>query len=43
MVHFLERNHTDRFVTFMDKFMPIWRNYKQELNQFILKNEEWQY
>jgi predicted metal-dependent hydrolase len=43
MVHFLERNHTDHFVAYMDKFMPIWRNYKQELNQLILKHEEWEY
>jgi predicted metal-dependent hydrolase len=43
LVHFLERNHTDRFVAYMDKFMPSWRNYKQELNQLILKHEEWTY
>lgn len=41
MVHFLERNHTDRFVAYMDKFMPVWQNFKQELNRFILKHEEW--
>jgi predicted metal-dependent hydrolase len=43
MVHFLERNHTDRFVAYMDKFMPSWVNYKQELNKLILKHEEWKY
>jgi predicted metal-dependent hydrolase len=43
MVHFLERNHTERFVAYMDKFMPVWRNYKQELNRFILKHEDWDY
>jgi predicted metal-dependent hydrolase len=43
MVHFLERNHTDRFVAYMDKFMPAWRSYKQELNKLILKHEEWEY
>ncbi len=43
MVHFLERNHTERFVAYMDKFMPSWRNYKQELNRFILKHEQWEY
>jgi predicted metal-dependent hydrolase len=43
MVHFLERNHTDKFVAYMDKFMPVWRNYKQELNRFILKHEDWTY
>jgi len=43
MVHFLERNHTERFVAYMDKYMPVWRNYKQELNRFILKHEDWTY
>jgi len=43
MVHFLERNHTERFVAYMDKFMPNWRTYKQELNQFPLSHEEWSY
>jgi predicted metal-dependent hydrolase len=43
IVHFLERNHTEKFVAYMDKFMPAWRNYKQELNQLILKHEEWDY
>lgn len=43
MVHFLERNHTDRFMALMDTFMPSWRDHRQELNQFILKHEEWTY
>lgn len=43
MVHFLERNHTERFVAYMDSFMPLWRNYKEELNRLILKHEEWTY
>lgn len=43
MVHLLERNHTDRFVGFMDKFMPQWRIYKDELNRSVLKHEQWSY
>jgi predicted metal-dependent hydrolase len=43
MAHFLERNHTDRFVAFMDNFMPQWRNHKNELNRSILKHEQWSY
>lgn len=43
MVHLLERNHTDRFVGFMDKFMPQWRSYKDELNRSVLKHEQWSY
>ncbi len=41
MVHFLERTHNDRFVAYMDKFMPKWRLYKSELNSQVLSHEEW--
>lgn len=43
MVHILERNHTDKFVAYMDQFIPQWRNHKQELNRSVLKHEEWTY
>lgn len=33
MVHLLERNHGDRFIALMDKFLPNWRLYKDELNR----------
>jgi len=33
MVHLLERLHTDRFVTYMDEFMPQWRHFQDELNK----------
>ncbi len=39
--HLLERSHNERFVAYMDKFMPQWRTYKDELNKFILTYEEW--
>lgn len=43
MVHLLERNHNDRFVTHMDKFMPRWHFYKDELNNSMLSHEDWTY
>ncbi len=43
LVHLLERKHNDRFVALMDEFMPNWRLYRDELNQFPLKNERWGY
>ena len=43
MVHLLERNHTDKFIAYMDMFMPQWRNHKQELNSSALKHEDWLY
>jgi predicted metal-dependent hydrolase len=38
MVHFLERHHNDRFVAYMDKFIPNWRFYKEELNRYPLSH-----
>lgn len=43
MVHFLERNHTEKFVAHMDKFMPQWREHKKELNQYPLTYVDWTY
>ncbi len=43
MVHLIERNHGDRFVAGMDKFMPQWRLYKEELNRSMLSYETWSY
>ena len=43
LVHLLERNHNERFIAHMDKFLPPWRNYKKQLNQFILPQSSWTY
>jgi predicted metal-dependent hydrolase len=43
LVHLLERNHNDRFVAYMNKFMPQWRAYRSELNAFPARHEEWSY
>ncbi|MCX8514452.1 MAG: DUF45 domain-containing protein [Burkholderiales bacterium] len=32
MMHLLEQKHNDNFKQLMDKFLPQWRIYKQELN-----------
>jgi predicted metal-dependent hydrolase len=34
LVHLLERNHTNLFVAYMDKFIPEWRALKVELNEY---------
>ncbi|MTJ29579.1 YgjP-like metallopeptidase domain-containing protein [Aphanizomenon sp. UHCC 0183] len=38
MVHLLERNHGERFVALMNKFMPNWQFYKDELNRSPLSS-----
>ena len=43
MVHFLERDHNDRFRELMDRLMPQWRLHRDELNRAPLAHEEWQY
>ena len=43
MIHLLERNHSDRFIAYQDKFMPHWRLYKEDLNRSMLSHEIWGY
>ncbi|NQE63658.1 M48 family metallopeptidase [Caulobacter sp. RHG1] len=41
LVHFLERQHSDRFVDLMDKSLPNWRTLRDELNAEPLADEDW--
>lgn len=43
MTHLLERGHNGRFKAYLDKFMPQWRKFKEELNQSVLSHESWSY
>lgn len=43
LVHLIERSHNARFVAVMDKKMPKWRLYRQELNAMPLGYEDWRY
>ena len=43
MVHLLERHHNERFTAFMDKYLPEWRSFKDELNRCPLRHEDWSY
>ena len=43
MAHLLERMHNDRFREYLDKFMPLWRLYRDELNSSPLAHEDWTY
>ncbi|MCL5261321.1 MAG: M48 family metallopeptidase [Gammaproteobacteria bacterium] len=33
MVHLLERKHNERFIAYMDEFLPQWRHLRKELNK----------
>jgi predicted metal-dependent hydrolase len=41
MTHLLERNHDERFVKLMDRFLPDWRTRRDELNSAPLADERW--
>ena len=42
MVHLLERHHNARFTAYMNRFMPLWQHYREELNRAPLGHEEWE-
>jgi predicted metal-dependent hydrolase len=41
MVHLLERHHNDRFMAYMNRFLPQWKQLKEELNHLPVKHENW--
>jgi predicted metal-dependent hydrolase len=43
MVHLLARNHGDRFVKLMDRYMPRWQFFRQKLNQIPVRHGDWDY
>ena len=43
LVHLLERHHNDRFVGYMNSFMPLWRHYREGLNREPLGHALWEY
>lgn len=43
MVHFLERTHNDSFISHMDRIMPQWRTFRDDLNRSPLAHENWEY
>ena len=43
MVHLLERHHNDRYLAYMEKFLPSWKFLKDELNRMPASHWEWSY
>lgn len=41
LLHLRERHHNERFTQTMDRLLPQWRHYREELNQAPLAHEEW--
>jgi predicted metal-dependent hydrolase len=43
MTHILARKHDDAFISYMNKFLPKWKFYREELNRSPLRHENWTY
>ena len=43
MIHLLERNHTERFRALMDRHLPRWPLYRDQLNSLPLAHDDWDY
>jgi len=43
MVHLLEPTHNSRFIGLMDRFMPRWQFYRDDLNRLPVRHERWAY
>jgi predicted metal-dependent hydrolase len=43
MVHLLERTHNERFLAYLDKYMPEWRNHRDKLNRLPISHPNWTY
>lgn len=43
LVHLLEPSHNARFTSLMDKHLPNWKQYREELNRIPLSHVEWGY
>ena len=43
LVHLIERHHNDHFTSLMNKHLPHWRLYRQELNSAPLAHETWDF
>lgn len=43
MVHLLERNHNERFLYYMNTFLPNWNQLRTELNKLPVSHANWTY
>lgn len=43
LVHLIERNHNERFISLINEYMPKWKFYRDELNRLPFSHLEWKY
>lgn len=43
MLHLLERHHNDKFLNYMNTYLPKWKQIKSELNKLPVSHADWNY
>lgn len=43
LLHLIEPTHNARLQSLMDRFMPQWRQIRDEVNRLPVRHEEWGY
>lgn len=43
MVHLIERTHNERYIAYMNKYLPQWKQLREELNRLPISHVEWGY
>ena len=43
IIHLLERHHNAHFLLLMEKYLPKWKYFKEELNRLPVSHGEWTY
>lgn len=43
MIHLLERHHNQKFIDYMDKYLPNWKQLRTELNKLPVTHANWDY
>ena len=41
LIHIIVKKHDEVFFSLMEKYLPNWKNIKEELNRFMLSDEKW--
>lgn len=41
MIHLLERHHGDKFLSYMNYYLPNWKHLKEELNRIPVSHADW--
>jgi len=43
MLHLLERHHNEKFLSYLDTYLPNWKKIKAELNKLPVSHADWSY